>query len=50
MESLREAWEQGRERFRTTFFELIGQNPAFFAMAPCLLYRAIGDKLPYRLG
>ncbi len=49
VKSLREAWEQGRERFRNTFFELLGQDPGFFSVAPCVLYRAIGDKLPHRL-
>lgn len=43
---LREAWLAGRPAFRRKFFELAGANPALMAVAPVLLYRAIGDLLP----
>ena len=43
---LREAWAIGRGEFRETFFTLLGSEPAFAALAPVVLYRAIGDRLP----
>jgi anaerobic selenocysteine-containing dehydrogenase len=49
VKSLREAWDQGREAFRDRFFELTSGDSSFFSMAPVVLYRAIGDKLPHRL-
>ncbi|MEN8182592.1 MAG: molybdopterin-dependent oxidoreductase [Myxococcota bacterium] len=49
VKALGEAWDQGREAFRTCFFETLEQEPGFFALAPVVLYRAIGDKLPHRL-
>ncbi|MBW2371204.1 MAG: molybdopterin-dependent oxidoreductase [Deltaproteobacteria bacterium] len=49
VKSLREAWDQGRAEFRARFFELLQDEPGFFPMAPVVLYRAIGDKLPHRL-
>jgi formate dehydrogenase len=49
VKSLREAWDQGRESFRSRFFELLSDEPNFFSIAPVVLYRAIGDKLPHRL-
>ncbi len=49
VQALREAWDQGREAFRAKFFELLSAEPGFLALAPVVLYRAIGDKLPYRL-
>ncbi len=44
--ALREAWQQGRAAFRAKFFELAGGNPKILALAPVVLYRAIGDLLP----
>jgi anaerobic selenocysteine-containing dehydrogenase len=46
VEGLRSAWERGREPFRETFLRLLATDPAFMAMAPVALYRAIGDRLP----
>jgi anaerobic selenocysteine-containing dehydrogenase len=43
---LRAAWLQGRIEFRSKFFELASMNPALIAVAPVVLYRAIGDLLP----
>lgn len=48
--ALREAWQQGREAFRWKFMELAGSDPGLVAMAPVVLYRAIGDLLPEGLG
>jgi anaerobic selenocysteine-containing dehydrogenase len=47
--TLRKAWDEGREAFRTRFFELAGADPGFLSIASAVLYRAIGDKLPHRL-
>jgi formate dehydrogenase len=44
--ALRGAWQAGRLIFRAKFFELIGANPQLLAVAPVVLYRAIGDLLP----
>jgi len=49
VEALRTAWDAGRVPFRETFFELLGSEPDFMALAPVILYRAIGDRLPHRL-
>jgi anaerobic selenocysteine-containing dehydrogenase len=49
VEALRKAWEEGRVRFREKFFELLGSEPNFMALAPVVLFRAIGDRLPHRL-
>jgi anaerobic selenocysteine-containing dehydrogenase len=49
VKSLRDAWDEGRERFREHFFLLAGADPRFLSLAPVVLYRAIGDKLPHRL-
>jgi anaerobic selenocysteine-containing dehydrogenase len=49
VKALREAWDRGRAAFRARFFELLGDDPGFFALAPVVLYRAIGAKLPHRL-
>jgi anaerobic selenocysteine-containing dehydrogenase len=49
VKALREAWDQGRPAFRAKFMEMLGSQPSFVAMAPVVLYRAIGDKLPHRL-
>ncbi len=49
VKTLREAWDQGRTEFREKFFELLANDPGFFSLAPVILYRAIGDKLPHRL-
>jgi anaerobic selenocysteine-containing dehydrogenase len=47
--ALREAWDEGREKFRTLFFEYMSSERDFISLAPVVLYRAIGDKLPHRL-
>ncbi len=44
--ALRAAWLEGRLPFRAKFFELVGANPKLLAVAPVVLYRAIGDLLP----
>jgi anaerobic selenocysteine-containing dehydrogenase len=49
VKALRDAWDEGREAFRARFFELAAADPGFLAIAPVLLFRAIGDKLPHRL-
>ena len=46
IEALRKAWDEGRPAFKTKFFELLMSDASFAAMAPVVLYRAIGDKLP----
>lgn len=46
VEALREAWDLGRPEFRAKFFELMTTDPSFATMAPVVLFRAIGDKLP----
>ena len=45
IEALREAWLDSRTAFRAKFFEIIA-NRLLAAVAPLLLYRAIGDLLP----
>jgi len=49
IEALSAAWDEGRVVFRTKFLELAGSEPDFFALAPVILYRAIGGRLPHRL-
>jgi len=44
--TLRAAWLEGRQAFRERFFTLAGANPNLLAVAPALLYRAIGDLMP----
>jgi anaerobic selenocysteine-containing dehydrogenase len=44
--TLRAAWLEGRQAFRERFFMLAGANPNLLAVAPALLYRAIGDLMP----
>jgi anaerobic selenocysteine-containing dehydrogenase len=44
--ALRTAWQQGRAAFRQAFFELARAQPQAAALAPVLLYRAIGPLLP----
>ena len=44
--ALRSAWLEGRPSFRKAFFELAAGSPGLLAVAPVLLYRAIGDLLP----
>jgi len=44
--ALRAAWQKGRPAFRGTFFKLVASRPELMAIAPVLLYRAIGDLLP----
>ncbi len=46
VETLRAAWDEGRPAFRAKFFELIGSRPALLGLAPVLLYRAIGERMP----
>ena len=46
IEALREAWLDSRIAFRAKFFELITRDRRLAAVAPLLLYRAIGDLLP----
>jgi len=43
---LRAAWITGRSAFREKFFALAAAAPNLLALAPVLLYRAIGDLLP----
>ena len=47
--ALRSAWDEGREKFRTLFFEYMSTEKDFFSLVPVVLYRAIGEKLPHRL-
>jgi len=49
VQALRAAWDEGRACFRERFFELLESEPNFMALAPVVLYRAIGDRLPHRL-
>jgi anaerobic selenocysteine-containing dehydrogenase len=49
VEALRKAWGEGRAAFRERFFELAAADPGFLAIAPVVLFRAIGDLLPDRL-
>jgi anaerobic selenocysteine-containing dehydrogenase len=44
--ALREAWLVSRAAFRAKFLELAAADPRLVAIAPVLLYRAIGDLLP----
>ncbi len=44
--ALREAWRESRTAFRAKFFELVSADARLVAIAPVLLYRAIGDLLP----
>src|SRR5262249_26801710 len=44
--ALRATWLDGRQAFREQFFALAGAEPRLLAIAPALLYRAIGDLLP----
>jgi len=48
--ALRGAWDAGRAAFRAKFFELLSGDAGFAGMAPVVLYRAIGDKLPEGTG
>jgi anaerobic selenocysteine-containing dehydrogenase len=47
--ALRAAWNEGRTSFREKFFELAMTDHRTIALAPVLLYRAIGDLLPQGL-
>ena len=49
VKALREAWDESREAFAAKFMELAASHRDFFNLAPVVLYRAIGDKLPHRL-
>jgi anaerobic selenocysteine-containing dehydrogenase len=44
--ALRAAWKKSRKSFRQKFTELAMSDPRIVALAPALLYRAIGDLLP----
>jgi anaerobic selenocysteine-containing dehydrogenase len=44
--ALRAAWQAGRAPFRRAFAGLAAASPQALALAPVLLYRAIGDLLP----
>jgi len=44
--ALRTAWKQGRPAFQACFQELVQQDHRLLAIAPVVLYRAIGDLLP----
>lgn len=46
IEALRQAWDRGRPAFRQTFLGLLASDPGFVALAPVVLYRAIGERLP----
>lgn len=46
VDALGQAWDRGRDAFRQTFAELTAAHPPLAALAPVLLYRAIGPKLP----
>ncbi len=46
IDALRAAWQAGRREFRAKFFELLAANPRLLAVAPVVLFRAIGDLLP----
>jgi anaerobic selenocysteine-containing dehydrogenase len=44
--TLRTAWDAGRPAFGRAFAALTAERPTLAALAPVLLYRAIGDRLP----
>ncbi|MEN9630806.1 MAG: hypothetical protein RJA10_4034 [Pseudomonadota bacterium] len=44
--TLRTAWQAGRAAFREAFASATAASPQVAAVAPVLLYRAIGDLLP----
>ncbi|NNK38861.1 MAG: molybdopterin-dependent oxidoreductase, partial [Xanthomonadales bacterium] len=44
--ALRAAWQEGRPAFLARFQELATQDRRLMAVAPVVLYRAIGDLLP----
>jgi len=44
--ALRAAWIEGRAAFRAKFMESAASDPRMMALAPVVLYRAIGDLLP----
>jgi anaerobic selenocysteine-containing dehydrogenase len=44
--ALRAAWKEGRQAFREKVVALAMSDPRLVAIAPALLYRAIGDLLP----
>jgi anaerobic selenocysteine-containing dehydrogenase len=46
VDTLAQAWDAGREVFRAKFFELLAGDAGFVGLAPVVLYRAIGNKLP----
>ncbi len=46
VDALRAAWQTGRREFRASFLALLGANPRLLAVAPVVLFRAIGDLLP----
>jgi anaerobic selenocysteine-containing dehydrogenase len=44
--ALREAWRESRVAFRAKFLEILAADARLAAIAPVLVYRAIGDLLP----
>lgn len=46
IEKLAAAWDDGRDTFRAKFFECMANDPGFVRVAPAVLLRAIGPKLP----
>jgi len=46
VQRLRDAWDTGRVAFRDAFFAEMAKDPGFQRVAPVVLFRAIGDKLP----
>jgi anaerobic selenocysteine-containing dehydrogenase len=46
VDALSMAWDEGRDAFHAKFFEFLAEDPGFVGLAPVVLYRAIGAKLP----
>src|SRR6056297_697047 len=46
VDALSEAWDAGRDGFREKFFARVAEEPGLAALAPVVLLRAIGSKLP----
>jgi anaerobic selenocysteine-containing dehydrogenase len=46
VEDLGRAWDDGRSAFRARFLERLAGDPSFVGLAPVVLLRAIGEKLP----
>jgi anaerobic selenocysteine-containing dehydrogenase len=43
---LSQAWDEGRAQFRDRFFHHLASDPKFVGVAPAVLFRAIGPRLP----